>query len=258
MSLLAVDIGNGHTVLGLITAGEVGATWRVSTDERRTADEWAALIGGLLGGRLATLRGVAVCATVPVVQQVWRSLLAQQFAELTSVMVEPGIRTGIPVLLDNPREVGADRVVNALAAAHLYGGPAIVVAFGGTATTFDVVNASGQYVGGAISPGLDISLGALRRHGAQLRQVELAVPRAVIAKNTTEALQSGLVYGAASAVDGLITRMVTELGIPPESVSVISTGHLAPQVAKVCSCFTHHEPWLTLRGLELVYARNAR
>ena len=138
------------------------------------------------------------------------------------------MRTGIPVLMDNPREVGTDRIVNSLAAATLYGGPAIVVDFG-TATTFDVVNGKGQYVGGAISPGIETSLEALGRRGAQLRKVELARPRSVIAKNTVEALQSGMVFGVAAQVEGLVARMIAELGAPVDDVTVISTGHFAPR-----------------------------
>ena len=253
--LLCADIGNSHTVLGLLRAGEVEAHWRVATDERRTADEWAVLVAGLLGSRHPEVTGVAVCATVPAVLHEWREMLADSFAGLPSVVVEPGVRTGIQVLTDNPREVGADRIVNSLAAATLYGKPAIVVDFG-TATTFDVVSAGGQYVGGAIAPGIEISLQALGQRGAQLRMVELLRPRTVIAKNTVEALQSGMVFGVASQVEGIVARMTAELKTGPTQVRVIATGHLAPLVLDECACFTDHAPWLTLRGLELVFSRN--
>lgn len=255
-SLLAADIGNSHTVLGLVRDGEVSADWRVATLESRTADEWAVLLRGLLGDRLGDISGIAVCATVPSVLQQWRTMLADDFGALPSVVVEPGVRTGIPVLTDNPREVGTDRIVNALAAATRFGGPAVVVDFGGTATTFDVVNAQGQYIGGAISPGIEISLEALERRGAQLRMVELRRPRSVIARNTVEALQSGMVFGVASQVDGIVAKMIDELGVETGDVSVVATGYLAPLVVEECRCFTAHEPWLTLLGLELVYARN--
>jgi type III pantothenate kinase len=201
-----------------------------------------------------------VCATVPSVLQEWRAMLTGHFGALPSVVVEPGVRTGIPVLTDNPREVGTDRIVNALAAATRYGGPAVVVDFGGTATTFDVVNSQGQYIGGAISPGIEISLEALERRGAQLRMVELRRPRSVIARNTVEALQSGMVFGVASLVDGIVARMIAELDIEEpggSEMSVVATGYLAPLVYDECHCFTVHDPWLTLRGLELVYQRNA-
>ena len=256
MSLLAADIGNSHTFVGLLDDDEVTAHWRVATDERRTADEWSVLLRGLLSERVADVDGIAVCATVPAVLHEWREMLDRHFPDVPAIVVEPGVRTGIPVLMDNPREVGSDRIVNSLAAATLYGGPAIVVDFG-TATTFDVVNAKGQYVGGAISPGIEISLEALGRRGAQLRKVELVRPRSVIAKNTVEALQSGMVFGVAAQVEGLVARMIAELGEPPADVTVISTGHLAPLLVDDCGCFTVHSPWLTLQGLRLVFERNS-
>ncbi|WP_439938125.1 type III pantothenate kinase [Nocardia sp. N13] len=256
MTLLAVDIGNSHTFLGLLDGDEVTADWRVNTDERRTADEWAVLIRGLLADRVEDVDGIAVCATVPAVLHEWREMLERHFDDVSAIVVEPGIRTGIPVLMDNPREVGTDRIVNSLAAATLHGGPAIVVDFG-TATTFDVVNGLGQYVGGAISPGIEISLEALGRRGAQLRKVELVRPRSVIAKNTVEALQSGMIFGVAAQVEGLVARMIAELGVATEDVTVIATGHLAPQLIDDCGCFTVHSPWLTLQGLRLVFERNS-
>ena len=257
MALLAADIGNSHTVLALLEGDVVVGHWRVSTDVRRTADEWAVLVRGLLAdqGIRVVPTGAAVCATVPAVLHKWREMLARHFSHLPSVVVEPGTRTGLPVLTDNPREVGADRICNAVAAADRFGGPAIVVDFG-TATTFDVVSAQGQYVGGAIAPGLEISLEALGRRGAQLRQVELQRPRSVIAKNTVEALQSGLVFGAAAQVDGMVDRMVAELGEAPDTVAVVATGHLAPLLVEECRCFTEHLPLLTIHGLALVFARN--
>ena len=255
MVLLAADIGNSHTVLGLLADGEVTADWRVATDARRTADEWAVLLRGLLGAD-AEITGIAVCSTVPAVLHEWRDMLVQHFGSVPHVVVEPGVRTGVPVLMDNPREVGSDRIINALAAARTYSGPAIVVDFGGTATTFDVVSEQGQYVGGAIAPGIEISLEALGRRGAQLRKVELQRPRSVIAKNTVEALQSGMVFGVASQVEGIVGRMTAELGVAAQDVRVIATGYLAPLVIGECRCFTDHDPWLTLRGLEMVFARN--
>lgn len=257
MPLLAADIGNSHTVLGLIDDGEVSADWRVATDERRTSDEWAALLGGLIADRWDLVEGIAVCATVPAVLHEWRDMLVRHFPDLPRVVVEPGVRTGVPVLMDNPREVGTDRIVNALAAASEFGGPAVVVDFGGTATTFDVVSEQGQYVGGAITPGIEISLEALGRRGAQLRKVELLRPRSVIAKNTVEALQSGMLFGVASQVEGMVSRIISELGVPAEAVTVVATGYLAPLVVDECRCFTAHDPWLTLRGLEMVFRRNS-
>lgn len=257
MVLLAADIGNAHTVLGLLEDGDVVADWRVSTDEHRTSDEWGVLLRGLLGRRVEEVTGVAVCATVPSVLNAWREMLATQFPDVARVIVEPGVRTGVPIVVDNPREVGSDRIINALAAASDYPGPTIVVDFGGTATTFDVVDEAGRYVGGAITPGIEISLQALSRGGAQLRMVELVRPRGVIGKNTVEALQSGMVFGVASQVEGMVERLVAALDAEPGEVSVVATGYLAPLVLDECRCFTDHAPWLTLRGLGLVHARNS-
>jgi type III pantothenate kinase len=263
MTLLAADIGNSHTFLGLFEGDEVAHHWRVATDERRTSDEWAVLVRGLLAdldttgaGGISGITGISVCATVPAVLHEWRDMMARHFPRARSVVVEPGVRTGVPVLMDNPREVGADRIINALAAATLYGGPAIVVDFG-TATTFDVVSGAGQYIGGAIAPGIEISLEALGRRGAQLRKVELARPRSVIAKNTVEALQSGMIFGVAAQVEGIVDRMIAELGAAVEDVTVIATGHLATLLLDECDCFTEHAPWLTLQGLRLVFERNS-
>jgi type III pantothenate kinase len=267
MMLVCIDVGNTHTVIGLLDGIEVKQHWRVSTDERRTADEWAVLISGLLSGPRTALPnpaadipvrppadGIALCSTVPMVLHEMREMLAQYFADVPQVVIEPGVRTGVPVLMDNPREVGTDRIVNALAAAQLYPGPRIVVDFG-TATTFDVVSAKGEYVGGAIAPGIEISLEALGRRGAQLRKVELLRPRAVIAKNTVEALQSGTVYGFAGQVDGIVARMVAELGVSRGDVTVIGTGGLAAVVLAECTSIDVYEPLLTLMGLRLAFDR---
>ena len=252
--LLCADIGNSHTTLGLVRDGEVTAHWRVGTDDQRTSDEWGVLLRGLLPADVA-LRGIAVCSSVPAVLHEWRQTIEQYFAGLPHVIVEPGVRTGVPVRMDNPREVGSDRIVNALAAAQLYEGPCIVVDFG-TATTYDVVSPAGEYVGGAIAPGIASSLEALGLRGAQLRKVELLPPRTVIAKNTVEALQSGALYGFAAQVDGMVSRMVAELGLQPDEVNVVATGGLAPSVVAECASVTDHQPWLTLLGLELVFVRN--
>ncbi|HET9859400.1 MAG TPA: type III pantothenate kinase [Nocardioidaceae bacterium] len=256
--LLCADIGNSHTTVGLLDEGTVLDHWRVATDERRTADEWAVLIKNLIADSAVggPLDGVAVCATVPAVLHEWRDMLRAYYGDVPHVVVEPGVRTGVPILMDNPREVGSDRIINALAAANLFAGPSIVVDFG-TATTFDVVSAKGEYVGGAIAPGIEISLEALGKRGAQLRKVELLRPRTVIAKNTVEALQSGMLYGFASQVDGIVTRMIAELRLQPGEVNVIATGGLAPVVVEECATFTEHQPWLTLLGLELVFTRNS-
>jgi type III pantothenate kinase len=255
--LLCADIGNSHTTIGLVDDGDVVDHWRVATEERRTADEWGVLLKNLLHDSTVSepIKGVAVCSTVPSVLHEWRDMLRLYHGDVPHVVVEPGVKTGVPVLMDNPREVGSDRIVNALAAASLYAGPTIVVDFG-TATTFDVVSAKGEYVGGAIAPGIDISLEALGRRGAQLRKVELLRPRSVIAKNTVEALQSGVLFGFASQVDGIVGRMLRELRLAPGDANVVATGGLAPLVVDECASFTDHQPWLTLLGLEIVFGRN--
>jgi type III pantothenate kinase len=254
--LLAIDVGNTQTVLGLLDGEQVAEHWRVATDARRTADEFMAVLRGLLAdGPEDAIGGLAICSTVPSMLHEMREMVARYFAAVPSVLVEPGVRTGVPVLMDNPREVGTDRIVNALAAKHLYGGPCIVVDFG-TATTFDVVSEAGEYVGGAIAPGIGVSLDALGDAGAQLRRVELVRPRSVIAKNTVEALQSGALFGFSGQVDGIVTRMAAELGRPLSEITVIATGGLAPTVIDECATIDHHEPWLTLVGLRLVFDRN--
>jgi type III pantothenate kinase len=257
--LLAIDVGNTHTVLGLFDGAEVVEHWRIGTVARRTADEHAVLLQGLLsqyptpGG--ARVDGICLCSTVPGVLHEMRDVFRRYFGDVHAVVVEPGVRTGVPVLTDNPKEVGSDRIVNALAAVTMYGAPAVVVDFG-TATTFDAVSARGEYVGGAIAPGIEVSVEALGARGAQLRRVEMARPRSVIGKNTVEALQSGILYGFAGQVDGVVERMTAELADDPADVTVIATGGLASLVLADTSCVDVHDPWLTLHGLRLVYERN--
>ncbi|MFI9360569.1 type III pantothenate kinase [Kitasatospora sp. NPDC053057] len=257
--LLTIDVGNTQTTLGLFDGEEVVEHWRISTDPRRTADELAVLLQGLMGNhnavREAKVEGLAICSSVPAVLHELREVTRRYYGDVPAVIVEPGVKTGVHVLMDNPKEVGADRIVNALAANHLYGGPCIVVDFG-TATTFDAVNARGDYVGGAIAPGIEISVEALGVRGAQLRKIELARPRNVIGKNTVEGMQSGILYGFAGQVDGLVERMARELAKDPDDVQVIATGGLAPLVLGEATTIDVHEPWLTLIGLRLVYERN--
>ena len=184
----------------------------------------------LLGEERRGINGIAICSTVPSVLHEMREMIRRYYGDVPAVMVEPGVKTGVPIRMDNPKEVGADRIINAVAAIELYGGPAIVVDFG-TATTFDAVSAKGEYIGGVIAPGIEISVDALGGAGAQLHKVELARPRAVIGKNTVEALQSGIIYGFAGQVDGVVERMAEELAEDPDEVTVIATGGLAPHGA---------------------------
>jgi type III pantothenate kinase len=259
--LLTIDVGNTHTVLGLFDAGAIVQTWRISTESRRTADELAVTVRSLLehtgiGDETDVVAGISICSTVPAVLHEMRELARRHYPDVPTVVVEPGVRTGVPVLMDNPKEVGADRIVNALAAAHLFGGPCIVVDFG-TATTFDAVSARGEYVGGAIAPGIEISVEALGARGAQLRKVEMARPRSVIGKSTVEAMQSGILYGFAGQVDRIVDRMAEELSEDPDAVTVVATGGLAPVVLGEAHSIDKHEPWLTLIGLRLIFERNA-
>ncbi|MEU3843060.1 type III pantothenate kinase [Streptomyces sp. NPDC028635] len=260
--LLTIDVGNTHTVLGLFDGEEIVEHWRISTDARRTADELAVLLQGLMGmhpllgdGLGDGIDGIAICATVPSVLHELREVTRRYYGDVPAVLVEPGVKTGVPILFDNPKEVGADRIINAVAANELYGGPAIVVDFG-TATTFDAVSARGEYVGGVIAPGIEISVEALGVRAAMLRKIEVARPRSVIGKNTVEAMQAGIVYGFAGQVDGVVSRMARELADDPEDVTVIATGGLAPMVLGESSVIDEHEPWLTLIGLRMVYERN--
>lgn len=257
--LLAIDVGNSETVLGLFDSDDLLEQWRVGTDVRRTADEWAVVLRGLIDGSslsdLGGIDGIAMCCSVPSVQHEMRDMFRRHFGDLPAVIVEPGVKTGVPIRMDNPKEVGSDRIINALAAGHLYGGPSVVVDFG-TATTFDAVSSKGEYVGGAIAPGIDISVDALSRRGAQLHMVEIVKPRTAIAKNTTEALRSGIVFGFAGQVDGIVDRMVAELTDNPDEVTVVATGGLAGTVVDECETIDVHEPWLTLTGLRLVFERN--
>lgn len=251
--LLAIDVGNTNTVIGLFEddGPEMLRSWRVKTDARATADEMWLTYRGLLRDQ-PELSAIVVCSTVPMVLRELRTMLSTYMADKPAVIVEPGTKTGVPVLTDNPKEVGADRVVNTLAAHHLFGGPCIVVDFG-TSTNLDVVSAKGEFLGGALAPGIEISVDALAARAAQLRKVELVRPRSVVGKNTVEALQSGILYGFAGQVDGLVARIAEELDATP---TVVATGGLAPLIVAESRTIDHHRPDLTLVGLRLVYERN--
>lgn len=251
--LLAIDVGNTNTVLGLFEGERLQHSWRINTDARTTADELALKFQGLLRDDF-DVSGLALCSTVPPVLREMRTMLNRYFADLPHVVVEPGTKTGVPVLTDNPKEVGSDRIVNTLAAFQLYGGPSIVVDFG-TSTNLDVVSAKGEFLGGALAPGIEISVDALASRAAQLRKVELVRPNAAIGRNTVEALQSGAVFGFAGQVDGLVERIKLELEQPVSAV--IATGGLAGIVAPESRTITHHDPDLTLHGLRLIFERNA-
>jgi type III pantothenate kinase len=208
------------------------------------------LYRGLLGEYQVT--GVSICSTVPAALRALRRMVVRAFHDIPVVIVEPGTRTGVPILIDNPKEAGADRIMNTLAAHHLYGGPAIVVDFG-TSTNLDIVSARGEFIGGIFAPGIEIALDALASRAAQLRKVELVAPRSVIGKSTVEALQSGMIYGVAGQVDGLVRRIRAELDT---DAVAIATGGLASVVIKESETLDRHEPHLTLIGLRLVFEKN--
>ena len=249
--LLAVDVGNTNTVLGLFNGDELVRSWRITTHARATGDEMALTFRGLLDEQ-PEITGLALCSTVPSVLHELRPMLSSFFHEIPVVIVEPGTKTGVPILTDNPKEVGADRIVNTLAAHQQFGGPCIVVDFG-TSTNLDVVSAQGEFLGGALAPGIDISLEALSAKAAQLRKVEVVRPRSPIGKNTVEALQSGAVFGFAGQVDGLVDRIIEEIG---PVTAVVATGGLASVVIGESETITHHDPHLTLTGLRMVFERN--
>ena len=252
--LLAIDIGNTNTVLGVFSGDRLVHSWRVKTDARNTADELMLTYKGLLQDVPVT--AISGCSTVPAALRELRAMLGRYWPGVPTVLVEPGIKTGVALLFDNPKEVGADRIVNTLAAFSLVNGPAIVVDFG-TSTNFDVVSGKGEFLGGALAPGIEISLDALAARAAQLRKVELVAPRSPIGKNTVEALQSGILYGFAGQVDGLVRRIAASL-VPeaPGSVEVIATGGLASLVVEHSETVNRHEPDLTLLGLRLIFERN--
>lgn len=249
--LLAIDVGNTNTVIGLFEGAELHKSWRIKTDAAETADELALKFAALLT-KEPKITGISLCSTVPAVLQQYRIMMDRYYSDIPTVVVGPGIKTGVPILTDNPKEVGADRIVNTLAAHNLYGGPCIVVDFG-TSTNLDVVSAKGEFLGGALAPGIEISLEALASRAAQLRKVELVAPRSVIGKNTVEALQAGALYGFAGQVDGLVERIIDELG---DVTAVVATGGLSSIVVPESKTITIEEPNLTLTGLALVFERN--
>jgi type III pantothenate kinase len=251
--LLTADVGNTETVLGVFDGPELEHTWRLSTEARRSADELALILSGLLEQRglsLEKLSGVCIASVVPDVTRHLRDL-ASTYLSFDPVIVGPGTKTGVSVLTDNPREVGPDRIVNTLAAFTRFGGPSIVVDFG-TSTNFDVVSDRGEFLGGVIAPGIEISASALVQRTARLTRVELEAPDDVVGTNTVDSVRSGLVFGTAGQVDGIVERIRERLG----GATVIATGGLAPVVLPHCRSVDHHEPFLTLEGLRLVHGKN--
>lgn len=261
--LLAIDVGNTNTVLGLYPSdaeaqagrpAKLAANWRITTHRAQTVDEFGVFFVKLFemnGMSPEQVKNIIIASVVPPVDSTLRQVCEQYF-HVQPLFVEPGIKTGMPVLVDNPTELGADRLVNAIAAFEHYGGPCIVVDFG-TATTFDVISAKGEYIGGAIAPGLGISADALFSRAARLGRIDIKRPAKVIGTNTVTHLQSGLYYGYIGLVDGILERMAAELGAQPR---IVATGGLARQIAPDSRYVHEIDDMLTLEGLRLLFERN--
>ena len=249
--LLAVDVGNTNTVLGLFTGEELVRSWRITTHARATGDEMALTFRGLLDEQ-PEITGLVLCSTVPSVLHELRPMLSSFFHEIPVVIVEPGTKTGVPILTDNPKEVGADRIVNAVAAVERWGYPIVVVDFG-TATTFDVVDHDGAYIGGVIAPGVNLSLQALHQMAAALPHVDIAKPKEVIGKNTVSCMQSGVFWGYIGLVKEICRKIKEE---KKEAMRVVATGGLAPLLQSTEKLFENVEENLTMQGLRLIFDYN--
>lgn len=253
--LLVIDVGNTQTVLGVFDGEELRHHFRVQTSRERTADEYQVVLFNLFqmaGVGADAVRSCMMASVVPAMNEVFCEAVVRAFGVQTQV-VGPGIKSGMPILCDNPREVGADRIVNAVAAFEEFGGPLIVVDFG-TATTFDCVSAKGEYLGGAIAPGVSISANALFARAAKLPRAEIQRPPQAIGRNTVHSMQSGIVFGYVSLVDGLVARLESEIG---EECQVIGTGGLASLIQQESETLERVEPYLTLKGLRILHTRNS-
>jgi type III pantothenate kinase len=254
--LFVIDIGNTHTVLGVFEGDKLQQDWRISTDKTKTADEYGVLIQNICsasGFSFKDFHAVAISCVVPPLLQTFEEF-CKKALRLEPVLVEPGIKTGMPILMDNPREVGADRIVNAVAAYQEVHQACIVVDFG-TATTFDCISAEGEYMGGVIVPGIGISLEALFQAASKLPRVEIARPKTVIGKNTIHSMQSGILFGYVSLVDGMVEKIRSEMG---EEAYVIATGGIAERLAPESSTIQKVDRHLTLHGLQILYEMNRK
>ncbi len=256
--LLAVDVGNTQTHFGAFRGEELVEHWRFATVRDSTSDQLGAALSNLLelrGLAFADLTASIASSTVPHLEPEWTAM-AERYLGHEMLLVGPGLKTGMAIRYDNPREIGADRLVNAVALRERFGGggPAVCVDFG-TATTFDVVSAAGEYVGGSLMTGIEVSLDALTERGARLPKVELAAPRSVIAKNTIDAIRSGVVFGYAGAIDAILRRLYDELGA---RANVVATGGLSSLVVPFCEEIEEVDDLLTLTGLRLIHELNAQ
>ena len=249
MALLAIDVGNTQTVFGLFEGEELRENWRVATERNRSGDELGALYGSFVD--LDAVDGIALASTVPQLHRAYEDF-AKDYAKAELLDLGPGVKTGVPIRYDDPREVGPDRIANAVAAVERYGAPAIVVDFG-TSTNFDVVSPAGEYVGGVLAPGIEVSMEALFSRAARLFKVDFVEPETVIAKNTASSLQSGLVYGFAGQVDGIVERIREDLRAEAQT---IATGGLADLIVPHARTLETIDPFLTLEGVRIVWERN--
>jgi type III pantothenate kinase len=252
--LLVVDVGNTQTHVGLFSANELAASWRFATEREKTGDELAVMLQGLLrldGFAWDTVDGFAVASGVPRLNSEYAGMATRRLG-VEALVIGPGVKTGMPILTNDPRTVGPDLIVDAVAAQEFYGVPCIAVDFG-TATTFSAVSAAGEYLGHAIAPGIEVSLDALATRAARLMKIDLIDPGTVIGKNTVQSMQAGAVYGFAGQVDGIVVRMRAELG---SNAVTVATGGLAPLIFEHAKSLDKLDPLLTLRGLEIIYRRN--
>ncbi|SDW86938.1 type III pantothenate kinase [Marininema mesophilum] len=252
--LMVMDVGNTHIFLGLYQGDELVYNWKIHTDRRATEDEYGMRLKSLfehVGVRLSEIKGVAICSVVPPLIYVLKTLVQKYFHRMP-LIVGPGVKTGLNIQYETPREVGSDRIVNSVAALDRYGAPVIVVDFG-TATTFCLIDEKGCYIGGAITPGIQVSTEALYRHASQLTRVEIVRPENVLGRNTIKAIQAGVYYGYVGAVDGIVSRMKAQLSVRP---TVVATGGLAELICEETQTIDEVAPLLTLEGLKLIYQRN--